>query len=111
MTRYCQVPSAVVPVCVPTGGVPFVDWRYAIASCTPDSATCTAAPQERLRAVVVAVWFCVVSMTTTSADTTNMTRSIATIAKPSSPRSRSWRTVMTVEVFVCWFMTSPGFAG
>jgi hypothetical protein len=56
VTRYSYEPSAVVPVTVEGGTPPEVSWRFAIASCTPDSAMWIAVPKQLLRPVAVVLW-------------------------------------------------------
>ncbi len=56
VTRYWYVPVPVEPVTTPVGTTAPEACSVAMASCTPDSATCSAWPHERLCAELV--WSC-----------------------------------------------------
>ena len=105
--RYWYVPSVVVPqtmpavrgvgqfVSVAVGTTPLEFCRYAIASWTPDSATWSAWPHERLWAELVWSWNATYIVVVTNSVAIMLSMITVMRATPSSSRRRRSRFTMS----------------
>src|SRR3954465_9760611 len=89
--RYWYVPSVVVPDCVVDGTTPLEFCRYAIAWCTPDSATWRAWPHERPLAELVWSWNAMYIVVVTNSVAIMLNMMTVMRATPSSSRRRKSR--------------------